>query len=507
MDPVSEAGLGISNLSPLMQFNRTIPRTRSVLGASQGRENEKQIAMTLETSQQKFQVWQNTWLHHGLDRSVTVKALWGAQGWEDIQKLLTSIKDAAQRIEAASREDGKAVSRSKWRRALLGRKKKDIQEFSHSSPTLLDMATELSRSIDELWTYSEVTFDSLHGVFSNGIGLPARDKLLTESLQARAGSLALYSACNASRVDYSFEVDLFGGGSGSKNFLLRRASVSSTMSSRLFYHLFFQERDTMAAMQDMTIESIARPVSQDLGNVEVFKYDDSDLQIFHSSSAAKAGLIGIHPQMAGASPSYFRIAKAPASVALDSETESLAQILYKAKVASSARTVERLSVASRLELAFKLVECGFYLLGTPWLASLSSKRLRRMKTKGRPHPFVLDIQTLDLEDLFFEDPDALAEPSQLFRIGIIMMEIALNNPDQSSPTELQDIELRTSKMLPLVEQSMGSQYCKATAFCLQDRRSGSKFGRPGKYQDPEETGWKRYLTELLEDYYAQVFVR
>ena len=121
--------------------------------------------------------------------------------------------------------------------------------------------------------------------------------------------------------------------------------------------------------------------------------------------------------------------------------------------------------------------------------------------------YVLEVQTLDLDELSFEDPEALAEPSQLFRIGLLLVEIALSNPEHSVPTETQKHDLRTSKMLTLVQQSMGPQYGKATAFCLHDRRSTLHFGRPEKYQYPDKTGWKSYLLEMLEDYHAQVYTR
>jgi len=120
-------------------------------------------------------------------------------------------------------------------------------------------------------------------------------------------------------------------------------------------------------------------------------------------------------------------------------------------------------------------------------------------------PFVLEVQTLDLEDLYFEDPDALSERSQLFSIGVVLVEIALC--DERNPHNIRDPDSRKSKILPLVERSMGSLYCGATAFCLADRRSATHFGRPEKYKYPEETSWTSYLTELLEDYHAQVFSR
>lgn len=505
MDPLSVAISSIALVNQILHLQKAFPRILYAWKNSKTRDNAKRISMALETSQQKFQVWKSTWVDNVSDPTVTSEALWGPQGWVDIQKLLLSIVETVHRIEALDQQSTKVSGRSTWKRSLSISSKKDRQ-IVVKGPTMLDLAMELSRSIDQLWTYSEVAFDSLHGIFAQKIRFPSRDRLLNESLGARAGSVALYRACHASRVDCSVEMNLFSNGTEAQSLLLRRDSASSISSSSLFYHLFTQDRDTAAKLQDMTIESLPSPRIPDSGSKMVDDSDQNDLHIFETSSALKSDLVCLRPKK-GDPPSFFRVAKPQASVSLESQTESLAQILYKVQLSGSLRLVKPLSSSDRVELAFKLVECGFYLLGTPWLASLGSTRLRRMETEQGRNPFILDIQTLDLDDLYFEDPGAMAEPSQLFRIGILLMEIALSDPHTENPVNVQDLDLRTSKMLSLVEQSMGPQYCKATAFCLQGRRSTTHFGRPEKYRHPEETGWQSYLTQLLEDYHAQVFLR
>lgn len=37
---------------------------------------------------------------------------------------------------------------------------------------------------------------------------------------------------------------------------------------------------------------------------------------------------------------------------------------------------------------------------------------------------MLIVQTVDLDDLYFEDPNALSEAAQLFTIGVLLIEIA-----------------------------------------------------------------------------------
>ena len=57
------------------------------------------------------------------------------------------------------------------------------------------------------------------------------------------------------------------------------------------------------------------------------------------------------------------------------------------------------------------------------MLSLSSKQLQRIETNGRKH-FVLEVQTVDLDDLYFEDPNTLSESAKLFTTGVLLIEIA-----------------------------------------------------------------------------------
>ena len=504
-DPLALTAPIITILSKLVRENHKSQRSNDSLSPSQVRETARKVEVVLETSQQKFQVWRNTWIENVSDPRINAEELWGGEGWTDIQHLLATVQDTAHRIdsELAKRDDGSTLSG--WKRALRSSLSRKTQTLTVKSPSLLELTVQLSRSIDELWTYSEVAFDSLHGIFAHQMGPPLRERLLARSLHARTGSLALYGACSQSKADYSLEVDLLGEHVETRGIHRKRSSLSSTMPSRLFYHLFAQDRGIPVKINEITIESMSKPGEQDLANTGIVDFDirDIDLAAYESWPSLKSEFISIQSHTTY-TPSYFRITRPPAAVDLDGETESLAQLLYKEHIGSALDLERPLSQETKVQLAFKVVECGLYLLGTPWLASLSSKRLRRLKTKGRT-PFVLEIQTLDLEDLYFEDPNALSEHSQLFSIGVILVEIALS--DERNPANIQDPELRKSKILPLVERSMGSLYSGAAAFCLQDRRSAPHFERPEKYKYPEETGWTSYLTELLEDYHAQVFSR
>ena len=487
---------------------RLISRVQDALRISDGRAGDKQVARSLETSQQKLQIWQKTWLDNSID-TTTSTALWGTQGLTEVQKLLQTISNTLQEIDVAHRDryrikalqftrhDSFATKpQSPWKRALQKILEKKRPAGFVRQLTMVELATEMSSLIDELWTYSEVVFNSLHGELATKAVDPLSghsvSNFLEDAIRMRTASIALYRACSKSARNCSLEVDLSGAG-------------STEFSSSLFYHLSTQSSDSSAEIRDMTIESVMRPDLPVTEDSKIKEYENPDLTIFATRSASETG-INIRSKTARARL-HFRVAKLPANITLMPETQTLAQILYKGQVSSTTSSAQTLPFSARIDLAFKLVECALFLLGTPWLASLNSKRLQRINMKDGRQPYVLEVQTLDLEELSFEDPEALAEPSQLFRIGVLLVEIALSNPEHSVPTGTQELDLRTSKMLTLVQQSMGPQYCKATAFCLRDRRSTSYFGLPEKYRYPEKTGWKSYLLELLEDYHAQVFLR
>lgn len=96
---------------------------------------------------------------------------------------------------------------------------------------------------------------------------------------------------------------------------------------------------------------------------------------------------------------------------------------------------------------------------------------------------------------------------------MILIDIALDGPEDSDPTKREDKYLYASKKLPLVYEAMGSNYYRACAFCVQDRRSlnyrrsSESYHRHEKYWYPIKTGWEVFLVQLLEQYHVQVVSR
>ncbi|KAL8744467.1 MAG: hypothetical protein Q9190_003296 [Brigantiaea leucoxantha] len=480
--------------------------------------NVRQLELDIDVSLQKFKAWQKTWSPDENHLDVSAEALWGVKGWTHIRRMLDEIirtsRSIAEYLEELKRIEER-TPRSKWRKAYRAIQAK--QGPSSKMQQLQSRSTTLTRAVDELWIYSETVFDSLHGIFSLESKVPERDRLLHTALRSRPSSLELYSRCSISTLNCSLEMDLLDSG------LADHKALSTPYEAPLsvFYHLVAQSREAHGRLQKMTIESVElKPEMED-----VLIQDMENLQLFKPTVKHGTVLVAVAPR-GSAQSSYLRIPQDHIQpVNLRSSPESLAKVLDRLHSANLT-TKEHLSTGAKVELAFKVIECGFFLLGTPWFASLSSKNLVQLKnTKRTDHSFCLETQTLDLEDLLYDDPGALAETSQLFRLGVLLMEIALDEPDLYSRSDETGQEADRIRKLPRVEQSMGAQYCKATAFCLQYRQSGKPFmsgkrlkdrklsndDKPfreaDKYENSYFDDWQDYLAGLLQQYHSQVYLR
>ena len=455
-DPVSVVGATITVLGAAVKAQKSLSKIFEAY-------DYKRFKLDVEVSLEKYRVWQDRWAGEEAKTSASSEALWGTQGWDNLCKMLDSINDLSSRINDILKELESAEShpKSKWRVAISKIRRRD----SNESKKLQTLASQLNREVDAIWIYAETVFDFRHGVLAKEMPLPNREVWLTSAIQSRTGSLALYQLCCRSPTNCSLGMDLRSADETASTPLHERTSVSLT------YQLFAVDRNNsrqMLRMLDITI-----PVASQ----------------------------GSVPE------STLRIADGiPDEVLLKSRPENLTKVLHKLKSIDNISNDEHLSIGAKVDLAYKIVETGFFLLGTPWFSSLSSRNDLLLKTidRSKRHSFILEVQTINLNDMLFDDYNALSETSQLFNIGVLLMDIALGNLKSS---DKDDYTHETSIMsrLPLVEQNMGAQYCKATAFCLQHRKS--KFQGPEKYEGPQFADWEHYLSEFLQDFYSQVFLR
>lgn len=500
-DPVGAASARIALLSQAAKTYEKIPTSHDTI------EDKKRFELDLQSSLQKFQVWQETWSGQARQPDVSSEALWGPQGWANIQRMLEIVVAASREVETyliEIRESQKPRSRWRWRLAVnLQRSKKQ------RNPELRRLAALLSNPIDGLWIYSDTVFDSLHGVMAQESRLPSRERLLTSALQSRAGSLQLYGYCAKSSFFCSLAMDLFNDGSDSLN-------SASTLHSplyghrnspmHLYYQMFTKDPNLSMHFLRMVIESVPKSDLSGRETSDIGQSSSSEVELFKPRT--ETAIIPVGRQDWGP-PFCLRISSnSLGSVLLKSDPERFDSVLDTLQSTDILSPREHFSIGARIELAYKVVESGFFLLGTPWFSSLGSGNLLRLKRAGHQrHSFTLETQTLEFDDLLFEDPTALAESSQLFKIGVLLMEIALDKTDFPSRIEDRGKEIDTIRLLPKIERSMGTQYCKATAFCLHHRQPHAQFMGPEKYNSPHFEEWESYLTDFLLDFYAQVFSR
>lgn len=454
---------------------------------------ERELSLSID----KFTVWQENWTGQVHGASIPAKLLWGPQGWAKIQILLENIANTSGDIKRLLRdvqENQESQPRLRWRRAveLISKKPRAVRHQK-----LQDLARSLNSGVDALWIYSETAFDSLHGLLAFEPKPTGRDTLLRSALRSRDGSLKLYSLCLAQTEDCNLEMDLLDGGLAWKELSYRGRDTLS-----LCYRLVTEPREK--ELQKLLVRDVEEfEMSPDELN-NITEPSGLELQIFKPHPGSKIVKV---PQLGLGSPHCLRIPQDRSeTVRLDSEPESLAKILEDMEVTSYLSTKEGFDTEAKVDLAFQVIECGFFLLGTPWFSSLSSRNLRRLKSmQRRPQNFMLRTQALNLKDLVSDDPGALAETSQLFRLGVLLTEIALETPDVQSQSGSWEHDPSRLNRLPLVEKAMGAQYCKATAFCLQYRED--RFLGPEKYDGKLYAEWATYLAQLLEDYHSQVFLR
>ena len=467
---------------------------------------EDNVLWHARISLDKYQDWQQKWSGEASNLDAAAEALWGDQGWRIIQGMLNKLLEDSDHVGKYLdhiREFPTTKPMSKWKVTVKALRPK--QQSIESLKEILDLTAALPASIDRLWLYSESVFDFLHG--THDAKLPESEKLLTLALQSRAGSLDLYILYSDSPGHSCLKMDLLDA----EYLTLHTLKGPGNPSRRLFYHLFTETREFPQEIEVITVENVPELDESALHESESAKDDiiepnKADIQLFKSrlghSTKWTVSRHGSNP------PSYLFLQPFVGTKLLETKPERLTSVLKTPENGSSQSTVEHISIRAKIELAYKVIECGLFLIGTPWFSSLSSKNIKRIRSLGQKrNNFMLDVQTLDHHDMISDDPGALAETTHLFRIGILLMEIALDEPNAYPQIDNDGHDESWISKLPLIERAMGTHYCKATAFCLHYREPNYRFRSPEKYQGESFDEWQSYLTGFLRQYYLQVFLR
>ena len=498
-ESLTYAGTAIALISTAAQLSNT------VLQLTKKRYDLERIQLDVSFSLNKLSRWKENWSDQVDNVDLSAKTLWGNHGWSKIENLLKEIIRISEELKPLFQElqvPLKSQARLRWKTAVERVMKK--KQIDQRRP-LHERASELSNAVDELWIYSETVFDARHGLLARKGTLSVYQTLIGSALRSRAGSLGLYTLCITQAEDYNLDLGLLGS---DPSWIDQSYQVGH--SSAFNYPIVTEPVETQLQTWIVTDVEQINVTGGALKNIDDFtKPMAPERSIFRPRSNVRIVKI---PEKSPRSPHYLHIPPAPSDLLhLKSTPESIASIL---SVPISNETLRSTSVGcqnvsldreTRIKLAFVVARSGFFLLGTPWFCSLRSRNIRRCNDDAnRSATFILRTQMLEIRDLVSEDPGALEETSQLFRLGIILLELALGL-DIDTGADRPGRDSTSISMLPRVERAMGASYCKATAFCLQYRTP--RFFEPEKYHGKIRDDWETYLGSLLQDFYAHVYQR
>lgn len=174
-----------------------------------------------------------------------------------------------------------------------------------------------------------------------------------------------------------------------------RNAPHSACDTNSFYHILVETaNDSSVSVWNLTAKGLDDSEAATI-RPEIEIHEEPNLAVFESKPLLGSHIVCIQPSYSEKS-CYLRVAGAQTNPGSRSESELSALGLKTNKTSTKAGPLRSLTLAAKIDLAYDLVQCGFYPLGTPWLASLSSKHLRGFGTKDR-RVCVLGIETMPLE--------------------------------------------------------------------------------------------------------------
>ena len=176
----------------------------------------------------------------------------------------------------------------------------------------------------------------------------------------------------------------------------------------------------------------------------------------------------------------------------------------------------------RIKLAYKLIQCGLLISGTPWLSSLENKIVKRTPKRGNDdYHFILDLS----REAEASDEGTLSAISQhLFAVGILLVELGLGRivtrpmwarenralyPDlmirspRSDPGS-NESTMKSPRWQLLLTKHMGDDFTLAAKYCLGRKTGDCWYNVHQKDTEPAVRD-KAYL-EILQSYYLGAYL-
>lgn len=217
-------------------------------------------------------------------------------------------------------------------------------------------------------------------------------------------------------------------------------------------------------------------------------------------------------------PAWFRCRVPHKTHRIPSEPQlkPLSSLLHELDIPNLEEPLETFPRSERIRLAFKLAECGLFLLGTPWLSGLRVDLIQRsVYNLDRHRRFLLATQVSEKE---ISDNEFRQFAQQAFAIGVLLVEIGcgrlVNEIPTRSKTEGQGFWLHGGRLgystpatfvngpriNEILVSAMGNDYANAVKVCLQSNES---LKNAVKEAAPDR---RKLYQGILADYYLGVFL-
>jgi hypothetical protein len=471
----------------------------------------RELELKLEVDVAKIVRWQNLWFEETGTSEDFFQTLWGQSGRNRIQRLLQSILSECDTIQdaiagLAAMADGLVqkhnVRRADWWRKLsnLHRLSLKTQIENAEDKQIRDKVDTLSDYIDELWTSSELCFRSLHGVPRGNEELASvgdTTTLISHALESRNASTALYWHCQSRSIDLDLEMNLLNHDREVDKF----PDLFDWSDLKLSYHVLCKLSSSPSSAREVVLEPCL--ASEHIQEEKPDEKDDEEASLDLALIRTRSEFTVRLPACKEAPEVYFHVTSKASASWQDVEPEVLSLFADRIPKTQPRGVNGRFSLTEKISLAYRIVECGLFLLGTPWLSHLSSDTLRRLKTSKVDYQYSLYVQgTTKLENEIASKE--VLERTQIFQIGVLLVEIALERTLSSSDSMKLEFE---SKSISVVEKSMGTRYRQACEFCLNNKEGDTYLPAAETLASHNDTEVIVNSEYMIKQYYSEVFMR
>lgn len=468
----------------------------------------RQLQLQLEVDVAKTMSWYNLWFLDTDKSDDLFQALWGQAGHGAIllvlqsisaecETLKNSVKTLIERVEAQLRkskprrsDSWKKLSRilqlpTKWKAdANLG---KEIHDEVHA----------LTGHIDDLWEKSQLHFRRLHGIprgQENLADTAYANARIDYAVATRPKSCALYWALRPETAVLELELNF----NHDREFDLF-SDLFDWADLRLSYHVSLETPNEKTTWHDLIIE-----LWENEGLVEGRAEHEIKSLIAILGRQPKSPVSDFVlkvPGSAGQSEFNFRL-RCETYVHRKLNSAPLPHAWWESKDPSLSQTNANIAPReTKMTLAYRLVECSMFLLGTPWLFQLSSDSLRLFGATEHDFQYSLQI-CLPSKNAIPDSPCLDSEATQIFNIGVILVEIALGCrflPD--APKNM------ITESMGTIERLMGSPYRQACEFCLKQKDVGSHSWVRDSHSGSSPSSSTPYIVQMTSHFYSEVFMR